>query len=69
MGVVANELIRAFAPQSPVKEILVRYISFGFGPATVDLSFLKLTLGFYFGVSLTVVIAVLFVFYLVYKIL
>ena len=69
LGVVANELIRAFAPQSPVKEILVRYVSFGFGPLTVDLNFLKFTFGFHFGISLTVVLAVLFVLYLVYKIL
>ena len=69
MGVVANELVRAFAPPSPVKEILVRYVRFGFGPLTVDLNFLSFTLGFHFGISLTVILGILFVLYVVYKVL
>ncbi len=62
-GDLVGELLRALAPPGTVKDLVLRPITFGISPFTLDLAILKITLGFTLDFNL---IALLFVFLMVF---
>jgi|GEM_PF-3295629 len=69
VGTGINEAVRYFVPQSPVKDLLVRYLAVGFSPTEINLILVRFTLGIYLEFSLITVLTILLFLWLIYRIL
>ncbi|HKJ68845.1 MAG TPA: DUF4321 domain-containing protein [bacterium] len=64
IGTLLGEILGASLPEGVVRELFLRSVSFSFGPTTLDLLILNLTLGFSLRLNFSGVIGLGIAYYL-----